>query len=90
MCMGVGLGEIRGIRPPPPTPAKGPQFGTKSRRMVFLVPNHFEWFGDYSVWSCPSVRVSVSVSVRVSVRGQTLYAHLLLAATFQQVDTHTI
>ena len=27
-------GEIRGIRPP--TPAKGPQFGTKSRRMVFL------------------------------------------------------
>ena len=33
--MGVGWGEIRGIRPPP-TPAKGPQFGTKSRWMVFL------------------------------------------------------
>ena len=58
--------------------------------LLLLVPNHFEWFGDYSVWSCPSVRVSVSVSVRVSVRGQTLYAHLLLAATFQQVDTYTI
>ena len=24
-----------------------------------LVTNHFEWFGDYSVWSWPSVRVSV-------------------------------
>ena len=33
LTMGVGWG-IRGICPP--TPAKGPQFGTKSRRMVFL------------------------------------------------------
>ena len=34
-CMGVGWGEIRGFVPTP-TPDKGPQFGTKSRRMVFL------------------------------------------------------
>ena len=35
ICMGVGWGgEIRGTRSP--TPAIGSQFGTKSRRMVFL------------------------------------------------------
>ena len=36
----------------------------KQRNLLFaaellLVPNHFEWFGDYSVWSCPCVRPSV-------------------------------
>ena len=32
--MGVGLGRLGGFVHP--TPAKGPQFATKSRRMVFL------------------------------------------------------
>ena len=31
--------------------------------MGFLVPNHFEWFGDCSGWSCPWVRVFVCPSV---------------------------
>ena len=36
VVMGVGWGRLGGFVPPP-TPAKGPQFGTKFRRMVFLV-----------------------------------------------------
>ena len=56
---------------------------TNRDSQILLVPDHaFEWFGDYSVWSCPSVRVSVRV--------QKLFHHLLLAATSQEIDTYTI
>ena len=37
-----------------------------------------------------SVRLSVRLSVCLSVCPKNLYAHLLLAATVQQIDTYTI
>ena len=37
-----------------------------------------------------SVRLSVCPSVRPSVCPKNLYAHLLLAATVQQIDTYTV
>ena len=71
-----GISDIV-VRPPPPI---------LWLHLLFLVPNHFAWFGDYSVWSCPSVRVSVCPCVRV----QKLFHHLLLAATSQEIDTYTM
>ena len=52
------------------------------RRSLYFISLKYEWFGDYSVWSCPCVRVSVRV--------QKLFHHLLLAATSQEIDTYTI
>ena len=46
---------------------------------VFLVPNHFERFGGCLV-----------VPVRPYAHRQTLYANLLLATTFQQIDAYAV
>ena len=54
--------KMRGAMLPLPPPVA---FAPWARRKMvdFLVSNHFEWFWDYSVWSCPSVPPSVRVSV---------------------------